>query len=298
MAKESIYNRGSVKEGENEVVCQSRFHAPSHVRNGSYIRFYGDGAMYQIGKVEPFFCILNFRKELSSRVFIEDENAITIVAGDMMEISYKEYELSNSVKIMDGGIGYSVGDILEVDEGVPMEDQISQDKSYAKIQVMGVDEDGAITSVAVADHGKYFESPPEQVSLGWMAKGCSGKEAELALFYKTIDHRSAIKREVASLEIVKGGYMVVFTNSLPKEVYKGKLSCKKYKLILSSNYVSLTKWSEEYQLIVDFTPNYGLPLMLDNSLSIPLVYNKCMTIMDNKIRNLEKEIEELKSKLN
>ena len=88
MAKESIYNRGSVKEGENEVVCQSRFHAPSHVRNGSYIRFYGDGAMYQIGKVEPFFCILNFRKELSSRVFIEDENAITIVAGDMMEISY------------------------------------------------------------------------------------------------------------------------------------------------------------------------------------------------------------------
>jgi len=297
MAKESIYNRGSVKQGGNIVVCQSRFHAPSYIRDGSYIRFYGDGEMYQIGKIEPFFCIFDFKKVISDRVFVNDKDAMGIVVGDMVEISYKEYELSASIKIMDGGKGYSIGDTFEVDEGIPVEGVMNERKEYAIIKVKGIDKDGSITKISVDDHGKYLESPPEQVSLGWLPKGGTGEGAELSLIYKTIEHRSALKREVSSLEIAKnGGYRLVFTQELPNNIDKGKLSCKKYKLLLSSNYVSLTKWSATFQLIVDFTPNCGVPLMLDNSLSIPLIYNKGMLLLDKKIKDLEKEIEDLKKK--
>ena len=232
MAKESIYNRGSVKEGGNTVVCQSRFHAPTHARAGSYIRFYGDHEMYQIAKMEPFFCILDFERIMSDRVFVKDEDAVGLVAGDLVEISYKEYELSASINVMNGGEGYSKGDIFIVDDGVPAEDIISSEKSHAKIEVIEVDEDGCIKKVKVADCGKYWDSPPEQVSLGWEPKGGSGIGAELALVYKTTDYRAAMTREVTSLEVAEGGWSVIFSNTLPPNVLEGKLSCKIHKLII------------------------------------------------------------------
>ena len=296
MAKESIYNRGSVKEGGNAVVCQSRFHAPTHARAGSYIRFYGDNEMYQIAKMEPFFCILDFETIISDRVFVKNEDAMGLVAGDLVEISYKEYELSTSINIMNGGEGYLKGDTFTVDDGVPAEDVISAEKSHAIIEVIEVDKDGCVEKVKVSDRGKYWESPPEQVSLGWEPKGGSGKGAELALVYKTTDYRSAMTREVTLLEVAEGGWRVIFSSSLPPNVLGGKLSCKKHKLILNSTYVSMTKWTEHFQLIVDFTPNCGVPLMLENSLSVPLVYNKAMIVLDKKISMLEKEIKSLKEK--
>jgi hypothetical protein len=252
--------------------------------------------MYQIAKMEPFFCILDFETIISDRVFVKDEDAVGLVVGDLVEISYKEYELSASINVMNGGEGYLKGDTFIVKDGVPAEDVISTEKSHAKIEVIEVDKNGCVIKVKVVDCGKYWESPPEQVSLGWEPKGGSGKGAELALVYKTTDYRSAMTREVTSLEVAEGGWRVIFSNTLPPNVLGGKLSCKKHKLILSSTYVSMTKWSEHFQLIVDFTPNCGVPLMLENSLSVSLVYNKAMILLDKKIKMLEKEIESLKEK--
>ena len=300
MAKQSIYDKGSIKQGGNEVFCQSRFDASSYVRDGSYIRFYGDSEMYQIGQIEPVFWIFDFEKIIADRVLVERNQKTTdmcVVVGDIVEIFYKEYQLSDAVTIVHGGSGYSVNDIFEVNEGSVMEDMISQEKFYATIKVVEVDENGGITKTSVEKYGKYFEAPLEQISLGWLPKGGAGNGAELSLVYQALDYRSALKREVAGVDFTENGFQIIFTQTLPKEVVRGKFSCKKDKMLLSSTYVSLTKFSERFQLIVDHTPNYALPLMADNSMSIPIIYNKGAVFLDKKIQSLEKEIENLKKRL-
>ncbi len=102
---------------------------------------------------------------------------------------------------------------------------------------------------------------------------------------------------MAGVEFMGDGFLVIFTETFPREVVKGKFSCRKHKMILSSTYVSLTKFSERFQLIVNYTPNYGLPLLADNSMSIPLIYNRNIIFLDKKIRHLEQELEGLKKKL-
>jgi hypothetical protein len=300
MAKQSIYDRGSIKQGGNEVFCQSRFDAPNYVKEGAHIRFYGDNEMYQVGKVEPQFYIFNFNKKSSDRVFVEKSEKtqdMSVLIGDIVDISYKEYELSNAISIMSGGSGYSVNDIFEVDEGSVVEDIISEQKDCAIIKVKTVDENGGITKVSLDKHGKYFDSPSEQLSLGWRPKGGTGEGAELSLVYQTLDYRSALRREVAGVEFMGDGFLIIFTETFPREVIKGKFSCRKHKMILSSAYVSLTKFSERFQLIVNYTPNYGLPLLADNSMSIPLIYNRNIIFLDKKIQRLEQELEDLKKKL-
>jgi hypothetical protein len=140
--------------------------------------------------------------------------------------------------------------------------------------------------------------PKEEVLLGWSPDGGSGEDVKFVLSYETINNRAVERKEVIDMEITpEGVYRIKLDTDLPWEIIGGKISCKKNKLILTSNYVGPTRWSGEIQMITDFSTNYGMPYLAQNSLSLPAIYNKSLSFWDQKIKSLELEIEELKKKI-
>ena len=85
--------------------------------------------------------------------------------------------------------------------------------------------------------------------------------------------------------------------SVPYGAKVGKLSVEKWEIELSSKYLENTKYCIDYKIIKDLTSNIKLPLLIKNSLSTDVIYNKSMNIIDVEISFLKNEISSLKEKL-
>ena len=298
MAKKLLFNRASVKQGDNRVVCESRFQ-PHYIKPGCYIKFEESADHYMISRAEDSMYIFDFEHNSRGAVLIKEDEAINLVIGDEIDITYKQYEVSSNITINNGGVGYLVGDIIEIDEGLPLIDPVTAERQITKLKVTSTNEEGSVKTLEFEYKGLYTEAPDENVLIYWQPDGGSGKDLELNITYDAINNRSVLRREVSNLE--KGlpeGYLLYLDNELPEHVRKGKLSTKKKNLYLSSNYASGTRFSGRFQLVVDFTGEYGLPLLVENSLSLPFVYNRGIHMVDGHIRRLEQRIEELEKKSN
>lgn len=295
MPKINIYNRASVIKDTNRIVCESRFN-PSHLRSGARITFDLDPESYIIARSEELFYICAFETLENGAFLIKENIDINLTLGDTIDISYKEYELDPNISILQKGSGYLVGDIITIKEGLPFTDPDSNMERYSKLEVFEVDEAGGIISLKLKDAGKYIKAPNEQVSFGYAPPGGSGSGLELVLIYKILNNRSVINREIFYIEKTDSGYLLTLNHTVPNHIKEGKLSVKKYQLFLSSSYASESKLSASYKLITDFTENYGLPYLIENSLSASAVYNESMTKLDAKIKAIEDKIAKLQDR--
>jgi len=298
MAKKLLFNRASAKEGDNRVVCESRFQ-PHYIKPGCYIKFEELADHYMVSKSEDSMYIFDFEYYSRGVLLVREEEAMNLVIGDEIDITYKEYEVGSNIIIQNGGVGYCVGDVIEIDEGIAFEDQSTGEIQTAKIKVTSTSEEGEVKTFEIERHGLYTEAPDQNMLIYWQPTGGSGENLELNVVYNTKNNRSVLRREVANLE--KGspdGYIVYLDNELPAHIREGKLSTRKRVLYLSSNFASGTRFSDRFQLIVDFTEQYGLPMLVENSLSLAFVYNKGVNMIDAHIKRLEKRIEELENKSN
>jgi hypothetical protein len=294
MAKRLLYNRASVREGTNRVVCESRFR-PNYIKPGAYIKFEESAESYTIAKSEETMCILDFVCERRGVLTVEGEAAMDLTEGDQLDITYKQYEIDYGFIITSSGSGYMVGDIIEVDAGEPMLDTSVGEKMVARLKVTSINESGAVEKLHIESLGSYSEPPQEKILLNWSALGGSGEGLELNINFNTISNRGTFTKEVMDLNRNKNKFYIYLDSEMPRYIKRGKLSVKKYVLFLNSNCSSRTKFSERFSLIVDFTENYGLPFLLDNSLNLPFVFNGAMNVLDKKIKELEDEIEKLKN---
>lgn len=295
MAKPNIYNKASVLKDTNKVICESRFN-PSHLRSGARIKFDSDPESYIIARHEELFYIAAFEVLSNGNLLIKESVDINLTLGDVIDVSYKEYELDPKVSILNKGSGYLVGDVLIVKEGVPYADPDSKIDRYSRLEVYEIDGAGGIISLKLIDSGRYIKVPTEQVLFGYQPQGGKGSGLELVLIYKTVSNRAMISREVFG--VVKDGvdYIVMLNHQLPDYIREGKLSVKKYQLFLSSSYASESKFNANYKLITDFTENYKLPYLVENSLSAAAIYNETVTVLDAKIKSLEDKIAKLEDR--
>lgn len=291
----NIYNTASVLKDSNRVICESKCD-PSHLSSGSRIKFYLDPESYTIARIEELFYIVSFEVRSNGDLLIKDNVDINLVLGDVVDVSYKEYELDTKVNIIGAGSGYLVGDVLTIREGTPYTDVDTKIDKYSRLEISDTNEFGGVISLKVIDAGKYIKVPSEQVSFGHEPQGGKGSGLELVLIYKTINNRATISREI--FEIGKDGdkYSVRLNHSLPKNIKEGKISVKKYQMFLSSNYASESKFNASYQLITDFTENYKFPYLIQGSLSAAAVYNEAITALDAKIKTLEDKIARLEDR--
>lgn len=255
------------------------------IRAGSYIKI--DNVIYQIIDRKPLFYIKDFEVINPNAIRIKDTDYL--LKDDVLNISYKEYELGALVSILDGGRNYKVGDIIYINSGIASLDN-SNTQQIASFEVNSISENGKIAKLGLISRGKYIISP-NNVSEVY---GGNGSGAKLECFYNLIDSRKLVERTIVNI-LRRGEDSEIYLNYvLPTGLKEGKLSTNKYELLLNQNFLGDSIYESKYEISQDFTLNYQLPLLIKGSTSPESVFNIVLHNLDNKL----KEIDDWKNQIN
>lgn len=275
----------SIENDTNKVISSSddKFIG---INIGTLIKIEGDSLLHTIQDRQSFFYIKDFDMNGSKNLIISEDVGIYLQKSDSLKITYKEYEAKFIINIKNGGQGYMVGQdiypkggILNIDikTGIPLR---------TCLNIQEVDSNGSIKSLSLKESGKYL-SPPDNIS----ELDCvRGEKAEIEIKYLELSNRTFVERSIENIYFSDGKTIIVLNYALPSNLKQGKLSVEKNTLILSENYTGPTKRNLIYQICKDFTPNIKLPLLLKNSLSPDIAYNKACLIIDKEITEIKKRL--------
>lgn len=261
----------------------------SAMRKNSLISIGNDMHFYTIGHVEPLNVICDF-SVLGNDVVLNDNLEENFIIGDTVTISYKEYELFGITSIINKGQGYKIGDILSPDNGIVSNNIFDNTMYYTNLKVADIDGDGGILKLDIQDNGRYIEPPQNSSSLS----GGNGSNAQIFLSYRVINNRKMVDKQVISCKYNNGITSVELDSSLPSGVKDGKLSMRKFKGWLTSNYIGQTQRDIKYHVVRDATPFLGMPFLSKNSNKNEEFYNHTILQLDHKLKDLQRQIDELK----
>jgi len=274
---------GSILEQTNQIISPGDSDW-SHIRPGSLIKFKNDEVFYTVSRADKHLLVKDFTTTNSNNIKINTNAGTLFSIGDTLTISYKEWELLTVFSIIDGGIGYSVGDILFLNGGVPVTDIQNNVPIIASLIVSEISGGGKITKIKINNRGKYINVPEKSC----LTNGGKGNGAKFQTEYKLLEQRGLMDRTI--LNIVFGDESILFLDySIPDGVQDGKFSVEKWQITLSSSYSGTNKINESFTIVRDFSPNYGWPLLLKNSGSVDGIFNHVINEMDMKIHHLEQE---------
>lgn len=266
----------------------------SGIREGSYFKFVEDNSFHVVNKKEKIFYIKDAEVLNSTILKINSDISAELQSEDILTITYKEYEISRLVQILNGGKGYRVGDILFIKSGTPSSDVQNNISLIATFEVAEIQSGGAISKINIKYHGKYLVAPENRVNL----LGGNGEEAFFEVEFKLIQERQRIEKDIKQVEIFPNHTLIHLVYGLPEGLKEVKISTEKWIMFLDSDYMGDTKLNKEFEIAKDFTFNYRIPLLVKNSFAIETVFNEAVSILENKILELENRITLLENKKN
>ena len=275
----------SVLKNTNKLICSSEDNL-SHVREGSFIKIGNDNLIYTISKVNKVFFIKDFEIKSQRLIVINDDIGIKLQKGDTIKISYKEYELNNILEIKKSGKLYVLNEILKIKNGEPVIDLSTGLSDRTELIVERINESGGVSELGLKNAGKYI-IPPDGDCQVFSERG---EDCILSLEYKLSDSRTTLERKIEEINISDNKTYLRLNYSLPEGVSNGKLSTEKWEITLQSNYIEDTKVNINYQIYKDFTPYLHIPLMVKNSQSADVIYNKGMSIIEEQIVKIKKHL--------
>jgi hypothetical protein len=279
----------SILQNTNRAVSSSEDNWGS-IRPNSYIKFGEDANFYQIGLVSPLFYIKDF-KYVNGIVEVEGVSPVVLSPQDCLTITYKEFELLTVIRPLNRGKGYKKGDILTPSGGALFVNPESGLSTPCSLLVNETNDQGEIIQVKLNSAGRYVVSPDKIPQL----LGGRGQNASFELEFKLLDNRSICERTIVGIITENNVTKLTLDAKLPEGVIEGKLSVNKWEAALTSNYVGQDKINESYTVVRDYTPFLGLPLTLAGSFSPETVYNLAVNIIDKKMREMQDQINKLKS---
>ena len=283
-------NTISIIKDTNRAVCTSETDWSS-VRPGSYIRFTDDEIFYIVARTNKIFYIKEFESDGGSvgrKITIQGDVGINLNKGDSLSISYKEWTLFTLMDIKSGGKNYKVDDKIYPRAGTLSVDTSSGHKQPTCFRVTEVDENGTIKNLALEESGLYLQTPVSDCD------GGSGSGVQLDLEYRVLDDRKLADRIIHSVKATHLGAEILLNYPLPDGVKSGKLSVQKWEILLTTNYLGDTRLDEPYSISRDFSPNFKLPLLVNNSFAVAMLYNQSMQVIDAELTALKKELLELR----
>lgn len=278
----------SIKKDSNKLISAT-FADWSAVREGTFLKFQNDLHFYTVHRVDRRIYIKDFEVISPNTIKVNEDVGLDISEQDTLNISFKEYELNTIHRIVNGGWGFKIGDNVIFNGGVPSLNTRDNILENAVLDVVRIGSRGEIIEIKIANRGKYIEPPPTTINLNTN----DGSGALIEASYKLANNRTFTERDVDRIEYKSGETIIYLVYPLLGGIKNGKLSAEKWEITLSSNYNGENKINEEFQIIRDFTPNYKMPLLAQNSQNQELMINRSVTILDNKIKELEDRIKKL-----
>ena len=274
MAKQFGYT-ASILQDSNKLIASSQADW-SALKEVSLILFEGDKNFFKVLRKDKFFYIKEFEVVSKDQILIHEDVGIKLSLNDNLNLTFKEYQVS-SVEVLNGGSGFSIGQILSIKGGVAKFDSTEGIKLSSTLKVTNVDDKGSILSVDVDNSGRYLSSPEEIQSIN---------SAEISIGIGLTDKRSIETRTIARIESKENSTLIQLNYELPENVKSGKLSADKWELSLNINFAGKTKINSKYNVITDFTPFLNIPLMNGDPSRYEAIFNEAITKIDEFLNKL------------
>lgn len=272
----------SIKKNTNKIISSSEDKF-SGISNGTLIRIDNDPYLYTVQSKGSYIYIKNFNVHDSQTLIIDDNTDINLQNGDLLKITFKEYEAKFLIDILKAGSSYVLGDKARIVGGSPLINISDGSIDQTILEVSETSEIGGVKSLNIVNNGKYTSIPANPIET--ISNRGNGLQVELK--YIENPNRSFIERTISQLYFSDGKTFITLDYSLPPNINNGKLSVDKNYLLLTSEYLGETKRNSEYSIFRDFTPNLRMPLLLRNSQSFDIVLNKALMILDKEIQDIK-----------
>jgi hypothetical protein len=286
----------SIKHNTNLLVSSTQCNW-GKVKKGAFFKFQNDEKFIEIINCKDIYYIKNFNVKNRNVLIINDECFPYISLNDIVEITYKEYELSDLGLVVSLGSGYQPGDFVYFNGG-----SLSPDiTSPVTLKVKSINHNGGINDFDIISKGKYLNLPDSVVETTTNGNG-QGFKAKPD--FKEIEKRGWLDRSIIDIKNNPGQTVITLNQPIPEGVSNGKLSVKKWEINLISNYIFKEQniISEPYTITNDIIPIINVPKLMrghpNPDVIINLAIQKVAEILDlqsKRIEKLEKEIEFLKS---
>ena len=253
----------------------------SNIREGSLIKFGTDDVFYTIARAEYKHYIKDFEVVSRNQIKINGDIGDSLLLGDNVYLTHKEYKLSNVIKIKSAGAKYKIGDIVTLFGGTLSISLSDNHPNPAKLKVVSVNGDGGISDLEIIGSGKYLESPSGRTD------GGSGTGAEVECDFSIYDDRANLDAVISNINNRTVDCTLTLGYNLPNGLKEGKLSCEKWCLHLTSNYTGDTKLNSDYTILGNLTPYLSIPLLVKNSPNNEFIINEALKRIDLEINNLK-----------
>jgi len=279
----------SIKKDSNKIIS-STVDKFSSITPGCFIKIGSDNILYNVIDKSKFLYTSDFNVENSKIISINADVGINLQKNDVLKISYKEYEAVFVEEIVSSDSGFRADEEIFLKLENAFFDLSIGRHDGCVLKIDGINQDGQINSVSIKSRGKYTSQP------NCLCEGFDsvGKTAKFKIKFIDIPERKIMEKTIKDIYFSDGKTFIVFDYSLPISIKSGKIYAEKTTATLSQNYLGETSKNCYYESFNHFTPNLKIPLLVKNSISQDIVYNKGAIIMDEAYQSLKSQIEIIK----
>jgi hypothetical protein len=271
----------SVAKGSNKVVACTKANWNA-VQDNSFIIIGNDSRFYNVIDKKKFIYQKDVTVLNEAQLKVDDIVSDVINVDDDVSFLYTEYSVS-AIEIVNGGSGYSSGDILTLKGGVLKFNSIDEINSPASIKVVEVNDTGGLSSIELTSGGLYSALTEGEYDL----ESGAGAGGKIKITPSTSDITSIEERTVTSIDINPDSTIISLNSNLPQRLTNGVVKVEKWELTLDKKYQDASKNSVDYDIVKDFTPHNNIPLIRSDLNSSHVLYNEAVAIIDQKIKDLE-----------
>mgnify|MGYP006408283063 FL=1 len=181
---------------------------------------------------------------------------------------------------------------MQISEGNPTLDVVTNKLNDTSLEVISVDENGAIIKLRLKSKGEYYEPPQEEC---WL-EGGEGQGARISLDFQESIEKKKVEKQIVKIERSPSFTFITLDTNFSFEIEKSELEFGKWEVTLSSNHFQ-QDGVYGYSLLSKFTPNLNFPLLPENALDPISIYNRTILQLDKQIYDLKQQIDWLKSKI-
>jgi hypothetical protein len=262
------------------------------VTKGSLIQLEGDSSFVAISNnTRKDFCF-KFEKVEDKKLLIKQDIQAKLAVGDFVSIKIPRFEALGLSGLIERGKGYNVGDIVQISEGNPTLDVVTNKLNDTSLEVISVDENGAIIKLRLKSKGEYYEPPQEEC---WL-EGGEGQGARISLDFQESIEKKKVEKQIVKIERSPSFTFITLDTNFSFEIEKSELEFGKWEVTLSSNHFQ-QDGVYGYSLLSKFSPNLNFPLLPENALDPISIYNRTILQLDKQIYDLKQQIDWLKSKI-
>ena len=275
----------SIKNKDNLLVSSTSCNW-ARIRPGALIKLEDSVDYYEVDMVDKLHLKESFVVKNRNSIVINKNLNPYILNNDTIEMTHREYELSDSI-IASAGYGYKIGDLL-----IAKIDNLNEN---ATLEVTQTKDNGAVKGYKILNRGIYNELINKQVPFDTNGEG---KDFELVFTCSNRSELSKLDRLCFNVIYTEGSTSISFVHQLPPTIKSGEIELSKWKISLTRKFINIKNadfLNKSYKVFSDFTPHLNLPLMLPHQDNVPEFMNNYFFKMDGIIGGLKEEINTLKS---